>query len=143
MPSRRRCSWTTTRTAEVLPSVRWARALSVASLPLVLYGCVAQPVSLESDVPRGHIVVKPGRAGFVIGAPHGPTDPQTGDFAAELARRTGFALVVAAGFAIDPDTRQGPGRRFQVNRPYEGAPGRPPTEDVASRSEERRVGKEC
>jgi hypothetical protein len=104
----------------------------VASLPLVLYGCVAQPVSLESDVPRGHIVVKPGRAGFVIGAPHGTTDPQTGDFAAELARRTGFALVVAAGFAIDPDTRQGPGRRFQVNRPYEGAPGRPPTEDVAS-----------
>ena len=26
--------------------MRWARALSVASLPLVLYGCVAQPVSL-------------------------------------------------------------------------------------------------
>jgi hypothetical protein len=104
----------------------------VASLPLVLYGCVAQPVVLDHDVPRGHIVVRPGRPGFVVGAPHGTTDPQTGDLAAELARRTGFALVVAAGFAIDPDTRLGPGWRFQVNRPYEGAPGRPPTMDVAS-----------
>ena len=77
-------------------------------------------------------MVRPGKAGFVVGAPHGTTDPQTGDLAAELARRTGFALVVAAGFAIDPDTRLGPGWRFQVNRPYEGAPGRPPTADVAS-----------
>ena len=119
--------------------MRWGRALSVASLSLTLYGCLAQPVSIEppevprvSRVPRGHIVVKPGRPGFVVAAPHGTTDPQTGDLAAELARRTGFGLVVAAGFAIDPDTRQGPGRRFQVNRPYEGAPGRPPSEDVAS-----------
>jgi hypothetical protein len=81
----------------------------VASLSLTLYGCLAQPVVLEPDVPRvprGHIVVKPGRAGFVVAAPHGTTDPQTGDLAAELARRTGFGLVVAAGFAIDPDTRQ-------------------------------------
>jgi hypothetical protein len=104
----------------------------VASLPLVLYGCVAQPVALDSDVPRGHVVVRPGRPGFVVAAPHGTTDPQTGDLAAELARRTGFALVVAAGFAIDPDTRLGPGWRFQVNRPYEGAPGRPPSADVPS-----------
>ena len=104
----------------------------MASLPLMLYGCAAQPVSLERDVPRGHIVVKPGRPGFVIGAPHGTTDPQTGDLAAELARRTGFALVVAAGFAIEPDAPGRPGRRYQVNRPYEGHPGRPPTEDVAS-----------
>lgn len=112
--------------------MRWARTRRVASLPLFLYGCVAQPVTLDSDVPRGHIVVRPGRPGFVVGAPHGTTDPQTGDLAAELSRRTGFALVVAAGFAIDPDTRLGPGWRFQVNRPYEGAPGRPPTADVAT-----------
>ncbi len=104
----------------------------MASLPLMLYGCAAQPVSLERDVPRGHIVVKPGRPGFVVGAPHGTTDPQTGDLAAELARRTGFGLVVAAGFAIEPDAPGRPGRRYQVNRPYEGFPGRPPTEDVAS-----------
>jgi hypothetical protein len=83
---------------EVRPTVRWARALSVASLSLTLYGCLAQPVVLEPDVPRvprGHIVVKPGRAGLVVAAPHGTTDPQTGDLAAELARRTGFGLVVA------------------------------------------------
>ena len=114
--------------------MRWARALSVASLPLVLYGCFAKPVVLDSDVPRGHIVVQAGKAGFVIAAPHGTTDPGTGDLAAEIARRTGFGLVVAAGFAIDPDSSQGPGRRFQVNRPLEGAPGRPPAEEVSSDS---------
>jgi hypothetical protein len=87
----------------------------VASLSLTLCGCLAQPVVLEPDVPRvprGHLVVKPGRAGFVVTAPYGTTDPQTGDLAAELARRTGFGLV--------------------VNRPYEGAAGRPPSEGVAS-----------
>ena len=104
----------------------------MASLPLVLYGCVAQPVSIERDAPRGHIVARPGRPGFVVAAPHGTTDPQTGDVAAELARRTGFGLVVAAGFAIDPDAPGRPGRRYQVNRPFEGVPGRPPGEDVPS-----------
>jgi hypothetical protein len=87
----------------------------VASLSLTLCGCLARPVVLESDVPRvprGHIVVKPGRAGFVVTAPYGTTDPQTGDLAAELARRTGFGLV--------------------VNRPYEEAAGRLPSEGVAS-----------
>lgn len=101
-------------------------------MPLLLYGCMAQPVSLETDVPRGHIVVRAGRPGFVIAAPHGTTDPQTGDVAAELARRTGWALVVATGFAIEPDAPGRPGRRFQVNRPFEGAPGRPPVEEVSS-----------
>src|SRR5437016_593744 len=109
MRSRRRCSWM----MEGPPTVRWARALSVASLPLTLYGCLAQPVVLGPEVPRGHIVIKPGRPGFVVAAPHGTTDPQTGDLAAELARRTGFGLVVAAGFAIDPDTRQGYEKRVQ------------------------------
>jgi hypothetical protein len=101
-------------------------------MPLLLYGCAAQPVSFETDVPRGHIVVRAGRPGFVIAAPHGTTDPQTGDVAAELARRTGFALVVATGFAIEPDAPGRPGRRFQVNRPFEGAPGRPPVEEVST-----------
>jgi hypothetical protein len=109
----------------------------VASLPLVLYGCIAKPVVLEGEVPKGHIVVKPGKPGFVVAAPHGTTDPGTGDLAAEIARRTGFALVVAQGFAIDPDSKAGPGRRFQVNRPWEGAPGRPPTEDAWTASAEQ------
>lgn len=73
-------------------------------MPLLLYGCAAQqPVVVETDVPRGHVVVRPGRPGFVIAAPHGSSDPQTGHFAAELARRTGFGLVVAAGLTIEPD----------------------------------------
>ena len=96
---------------EGLPTARWARARSVAAMPLLLYGCAAQSVvSFEPEVPRGHTVVRPGRPGFVIGAPHGTTDPQTGDFAAELARRTGFGLVVAAGLAIEPDAPGRPGR---------------------------------
>jgi hypothetical protein len=85
-------------------TVRWAQALKVAAIPLLLYGCAAQqPVVVETDVPRGHVIVRPGRAGFVIAAPHGSSDPPTGHFAAELARRTGFGLVVAAGFATEPD----------------------------------------
>ena len=71
-------------------------------MPLLLYGCAAQPASFDTEVPRERIVVRLGRPGFVIAAPHGLSDPQTGDFAAELARRTGFGLVVATGFAIDP-----------------------------------------
>ena len=102
------------------PTVRWARARSVAAMPLLLYGCAAQSVSLEPDVPRGHMVVRPGRPGFVIGAPHGTTDPQTGDFAAELARRTGFGLVVAAGFPIEPAA---PGHLAYEKRVQDAAQG--------------------
>jgi hypothetical protein len=112
--------------------VRWARALSVASLSLTLSGCLAQqPVSIEPPtvprVPRGHIVVKPGRPGFVVAAPHGTTDLQTGDLAAELARRTGFGLVVAPAFAIEPDTREGPAPQSYLayeKRVQEAAQGR-------------------
>jgi hypothetical protein len=104
----------------------------VASVPLVLYGCAAPRVSFETDVPRGHIVARPGRPGFVIAAPHGTSDPVTGDIAAEIARRTGFGLVVATGFAIEQDAQGRTVRRFQVNRPFEGAPGRPPVEEVGT-----------
>jgi hypothetical protein len=92
-------------TATTGRAARSARALSAASLSLTLYGCLAQPVSIEPPerprVPRGQVLVRPGRPGFVIAAPQG-TDPQTGDLAAELARRTGFGLVVAAGVVADP-----------------------------------------
>jgi len=71
------------------------RALRLAAIPLLLYGCAAPSVSVEMPAPRSHTLVKPGRPGFVIAAAYRATDPQTGDFAAELARRTGFALVVS------------------------------------------------
>jgi len=107
-------------------------AVSVTAGAVVLYGCAAQPVELARDGTRGYIAVRPGRPGVVIAAPHGTSDPHTGDIAAELARRTGFALVVATGFSLEPDTRSAPGRRYQVNRPREGVPGRPSSQEVVT-----------
>src|SRR5206468_11968301 len=46
--------------------------------------------------------------------------------------RSGFGLVVATGFALEPDRPDGPGRRYQVNRPLEGVPGRPAAQEVSS-----------
>jgi hypothetical protein len=109
----------------------------VAAASLILYGCAAQPVSLEPARPRGSIAVRAGRPGVVIGAPHGSSDANTGEIVAELARRTGFGLVIASGFAMEPDTRERPGRRFQVNRPFEGIPGRPPSEESSTEAARR------
>lgn len=108
------------------------RLASVAAASLVLYGCAAQPVSLEPERPRGYIATKAGRPGAVIGAPHGSSDANTGEIAAELARRTGFGLVIASGFALESNTRERAGRRYQVNRPFEGIPGRPPSEEAST-----------
>lgn len=109
------------------------RLASAVSVPLVLYGCAAHPI----DVPRpdtrattpGVFSTRPGRPGFVVAAPHGTSDVRTGDIAEAVARRSGFGLVVATGFALEPDTPTSPGRRYQVNRPMEGVPGRPPSEE--------------
>jgi len=95
-------------------------------------GCAARPVELSQDGARGYIAVRAGRPGVVIAAPHGTSDPHTGAIAAELARRTGFTLVVATGFSIEPDTRSAPGRRYQVNRPREGVPGRPSSQEIVT-----------
>src|SRR5439155_1108962 len=108
------------------------RLVSVAAGPLVLFGCATHAVEFPPQTPRGHIAARPGRPGLVVAAPHGSSDVQTGEIAAEVARRTGFGLVVATGFNLEPDTRERPGRRYQVNRPFEGAPSRPPSEDTAS-----------
>jgi hypothetical protein len=89
-------------------------------------------VRFEPDVAPGYIATKAGKPGFVIAAPHGTSDPRTGDIAADLARRTGFGLVVATGFVLEPDRPDGPGRRYQVNRPMEGVPGRPAAQDVST-----------
>src|SRR3990170_33800 len=95
---------------------RIARLLSVATAPVVLFGCAAQPVRLDTEAPRGVISGQPGRRGVVVAAPPpGPPAAPPGDRAAETARGTGFGLVVASGFALAPDTRTGAGRRYQVN----------------------------
>lgn len=108
------------------------RLASVVVAPLVLFGCATQQVDYPLPPGRGHIAARPGRPGFVVAAPHGSSDVRTGEIAAEVARRTGFGLVVASGFQLEPDTRERPGRRYQVNRPFEGTPSRPPSEDTRS-----------
>jgi len=111
------------------------RALhSVAALSILLSGCATIQVRPESGVEGGQIWTKPGRAGVVVAAPHGTSDPYTGEIAAELARRTGFGLVVAGGFGLEAEASGRPGRRYEVNRPTEGVPGRPPVEEVATPS---------
>lgn len=121
MRSRRRCSWAT----------------SLALGPTILYGCATHPVALDTEGARGAIVGQPGRRGVVIAAPHGTSDVRTGDIVAELGRRTGFGIVIATGFTLEPDTRGRAGRRYQVNRPLEGAPGQPPSEEVATEGARR------
>src|SRR5216684_2311802 len=122
----RRC-WSMTR-----------RALhSVAALSILLSGCATIQVRPESGVEGGQIWTRPGRAGVVVAAPHGTSDPYTGEIAAELARRTGFGLVVAGGFGLEAEASGRPARRYEVNRPTEGVPGRPPAEEVATPSAER------
>jgi len=101
-------------------------------VPPLLFGCAAQPVRVGAETPPGFISGQPGRPGFVLAAPHGTSDVHTGEIAAEVAKRTGFGLVVAAGFTLEPDTRARAGRRYQVNRPFEGVPGRPPSEEAVT-----------
>src|SRR2546421_3491019 len=107
-----------------------ARLLSVATGPLILGGCATQTVVFDPATGQGGISAQPGRSGLVIAAPHGTSDVRTADIASDLGRRTGFGIVIAKGFAIEPDTRERAGRREQVNRPTEGVPGRPPAEEV-------------
>ncbi len=107
---------------------------SVAAASLVLYGCATFPVEPEPGAPFGQISTKLGRPGFVLAAPHGSSDTHTGAITAELARRTGFGLVIATGFMLEPDSVERPGRRYQVNRPTEGVPGRPPSEEVETQA---------
>jgi hypothetical protein len=121
MPSRRRCWW----------------AISLALGPLVLPGSAASTTVREIEGVPGTMSGALGRPGVVIAAPHGTSDARTGEIAAELGRRTGFGVVIAAGFNLEPDTKDSPGRRHQVNRPFEGTPGRPPSEETATESARR------
>ena len=108
----------------------WATRVALGSL--VVSGCATSGALPDLEGLPGKISAQMGRRGVVIAAPHGSSDARTGEIAAELGRRTGFGVVVATGFNLEADTRERPGRRYQVNRPFEGTPGRPPSEDVAS-----------
>jgi hypothetical protein len=127
-------------------SSRIRRSASVLAGLLVLAGCAAHradvpfpaadpaprpvaapPVAARSR-PEGQIAIRLGRVGYVVAAPHGASDTNTGDIAVEIARRTGFGLVVASGFAVPDNGRPAAGRRYHVNRPLEGVPGQPAAE---------------
>jgi hypothetical protein len=116
--------------------MRWRKlcswASSVAIAPVILYGCAPHPVTFDTTTATGSITGQPGWRGLVIAAPHGTSDPRTGDIAAALARRTGFGVVIATGFGLESDARERAGRRYEVNRPFEGVPGRPQAEEVAT-----------
>ena len=101
---------------------------SVTAASMVVVGCTTRPVMFEGMGRPGEIAARPGRPGIVVAAPHGTSDLGTGAMAAEIARLTGFGLVVATDFKVS----EHPGRRYQVNRPLEGVPGGPSSEDVES-----------
>ena len=84
MRSRRRCWWAT----------------SLAIAPIALLGCAAPMSAREvTDVPNV-ISGKAGRSGVVIAAPHGTSDARTGAIVREVARCTGFGVVVATGSTL-------------------------------------------
>ena len=97
----------------------------------VLTGCAPSGTRPDLTALPGTISGEVGRPGVVVAAPHGSSDARTGEMALEIGRRTGFGVVVATGFSLEPGTRDGSGRRYQVNRPLEGTPGRP-SEEVAT-----------
>ena len=99
----------------------------VAFLAILAQGCAA--VRIEPEVPLrlpGPLASQKGRPGLVIGAPHGRSDAGTDHISVELARRTGFGLVVATYADLDS------GRRLNVNRPTEGVQGASPSDEVAT-----------
>ena len=107
-------------------------AASVAlGLALVVQGCAGLIAGKDSaDAPpaapagpagpiAGSVQVEKGRPGFVIAAPHGTSDSATDLMGRELAKLTGFSLVVVTGYThVDAG-----GRRYNVNRPTESQPG--------------------
>jgi hypothetical protein len=108
------------------PRIRLLASVAVGTA--LLDGCALHRVDVPSTSAVSQIAVRPGRMGYVVAAPHGSSDVNTDEMAAEIARRTGFGLVVASGFAMEPGGTTGASRRYQVNRPLEGVPGSPASE---------------
>jgi hypothetical protein len=84
-------------------SLHIRRLASVLAGALILSGCaarLAEPVGVAVAPSRPAagtpIAARPGRPGFVVAAPRGGRDRTTDDMAEEIARRTGFGLVVGS-----------------------------------------------
>lgn len=112
---------------------RRGRSSLVLGLALFFQGCAGLIAGKESaDVapappapapraaaPGGAVQVEKGRAGLVIAAPHGTSDTATDVIGRDLAKLTGWGLVIVTGYThLDAE-----GRRYNVNRPTEGVPG--------------------
>src|SRR5213593_1718441 len=83
-------------------------AISLAIGPLVVAGCASETSFREIDGVPGRISGRTGTRGIVIAAPHGTSDARTGDIVAELARRTGFGVVIATGLTSSPTRASAP-----------------------------------
>jgi len=68
---------------------------------LLLQGCAALVVEPEPAPPRGGLRSLAGQPGLVIGSPYGGPDDLSDQISLELARQTGFGLVVAADLPRD------------------------------------------
>jgi hypothetical protein len=87
-------------------SVSIQRFASVAFGLLTLSGCAAAPPRLSEGSTRGVARGRVGRPGYVVAAAPGADDRQTDAMAAEIARRTGFGLLVGASDGDDSRVRQ-------------------------------------
>lgn len=106
----------------------------VVGLALLVQGCaglIGGKDSAGTDTPSppsagGAMRIEKGRPGLVIAAPHGTSDIATDVIGRDLARLTGFSLVVVTGYSrLDGD-----GRRYNVNRPTESVPGAAARQEV-------------
>ena len=68
----------------------------MVALSLLLQGCAALVVEREPASPVGRVSSLSGRPGLVIGAPDGSPDDLLGRIGLDLARQTGFGLVVGS-----------------------------------------------
>jgi hypothetical protein len=93
---------------------------SLAAGALLLQGCASGGVD-RSPTTTPQFAVQPGRPGLVVAAAHRGSDVDTHAMVAEIARRTGFGLVVASGVSVpagDPspqrvlEAAQGPLRLY-------------------------------
>jgi hypothetical protein len=87
-------------------SPRIRRLASVLAGSALLQGCTAHAVDLPASTPGNPSTVRPGRAGFVVAAAPGTSDANTDQMAAEIARRTGFGLVIAASFSVEEEAQR-------------------------------------
>jgi hypothetical protein len=78
--------------------MRLPALVSVTVVSLVAAGCATRGGPLEGTPVD---TTRPGRAGVVVAAPQGRSDQGTAVMATEIARLTGFGLVVATGSETD------------------------------------------